>query len=403
MIEIITPALWLIVIIAGLPHLSETVYAPSLPEIATALQTTDAMAEYTLTIYLLGFAFGTLFWGRFSDYTGRRPSMLMGLIIYALGCFGCYSSATVNILMASRLLQAFGGSVGSVLIQAIMRDVFKGRKLSKVFAVLGMSVSFFPALGPAIGGFLADSFGWRSIFIFLITCAIFLLIIIWFNLPETHSVVDKHTPSIRSVLNRFIVDPKIIGLGFLVSACNGIGFCYFAEGSFCIINVLGYSPSQFGITFLGVAAAAVAGGITSRRLLKYYRSSQVLHFGVWVALVANGLFALLLEYHYKINAFSAMILLAIFVFAQMANVFCKSLITANSLSLSLREYRWCTGTASSLFGFYYYCLTSLFTFGMAKIHDHTLLPMPLYFLAISVCMVFVKYLIKQNLEEQASV
>lgn len=403
MIEVIAPALWLIVIIAGLPHLSETVYAPSLPEIATALQTTDAMAEYTLTIYLLGFALGTLFWGRASDYTGRRPSMLMGLIIYALGCFGCYCSTTVTMLMMSRLLQAFGGSVGSVLIQAIMRDVFKGRKLSKAFAVLGMSVSFFPALGPAIGGFLADGFGWRSIFIFLITCAVILLGIVWFNLPETHLAGDKKTPSIMSVLKRFIVDPKIIGLGFLVSACNGIGFCYFAEGSFCVINVLGYSPSQFGITFLGVAAAAMAGGVTSRRLLKYYRSAQVLHIGVWVGLLANGLFAILLGWHYKVSAFSVLTLLAIFVFAQMANVFCKAMVTANSLSIALREYRWCTGTASSLFGFYYYCLTALFTFGMAKLHNHTLLPMPLYFLAISACMVLVKFLIKQELEEQASV
>ena len=64
MVAIILPALWLIVIIVGLPQLSETVYTPSLPEIAHALNASEAMVEYTLTMYLFAFAIGTLLWGQ---------------------------------------------------------------------------------------------------------------------------------------------------------------------------------------------------------------------------------------------------------------------------------------------------------------------------------------------------
>ena len=64
MSPLLVPALWLIVLIVGLPQLSETVYTPSLPDIAHALRTSEAMVEYTLTIYLFGFALGTLFWGK---------------------------------------------------------------------------------------------------------------------------------------------------------------------------------------------------------------------------------------------------------------------------------------------------------------------------------------------------
>ncbi len=109
------PALWLIILIVGLPLLSETVYTPSLPDIAHALSVSDSLAEYTLTIYLFGFALGTLIWGKLSDKWGRKPCLVAGLNIYLIGCLGCYLSDTIFWLMVSRFIQAFGGSVGSVL------------------------------------------------------------------------------------------------------------------------------------------------------------------------------------------------------------------------------------------------------------------------------------------------
>lgn len=62
------------------------------------------------------------------------------------------------------------------------------------------------------------------------------------------------------------------------------------------------------------------------------------------------------------------------------------MIIPNILSIALEEYRAVQGTASSLFGFYYYCLISSFTVMMAMLHNHTLFPMPLFFMAIAVAM-----------------
>ena len=62
------PAIWLLVLIVGLPQLSETVYTPCLPSIARGFQVSEALVEYTLTLYLLGFAVGTLVWGKISDH-----------------------------------------------------------------------------------------------------------------------------------------------------------------------------------------------------------------------------------------------------------------------------------------------------------------------------------------------
>ena len=176
MTHIVLPAIWLIILIVGLPQLSETVYSPALPEIATALKTTESMVEYTLTIYLFGFAVGTLVWGKLSDRIGRKPGVLAGLFIFFLGCIGCYFSTTITQLLISRFVQAFGGSIGSVLGQAICRDAFHGSALGKVYSAVGGSLALFPAVGPVVGGFISEHSDWSNIFLFLMlfcNCAVF--------------------------------------------------------------------------------------------------------------------------------------------------------------------------------------------------------------------------------------
>ena len=162
------PALWLLFTLVGLPQFSETVYSPSLPDIAHALKTSVSMVEYTLTIYLFAFALGMFFWGKVSDVTGRKPSMIAGLLLYLIGCIGCYYSGSIEWLLVSRFVQAFGGSAGSVVGQAVCRDVYNGKALSRVYALMASALGIPPAIGPVIGGFIAQQWGWSYIFMLLI-------------------------------------------------------------------------------------------------------------------------------------------------------------------------------------------------------------------------------------------
>ncbi len=70
--------------------------------------------------------------------------------------------------------------------------------------------------------------------------------------------------------------------------------------------------------------------------------------------------------------------------------------TSNALALALVEYTWCLRIASSLFGFFYYCFISLIILGMGSLHNGTLLPMPLCFLALSIVMVFIEKMLIQD-------
>lgn len=391
MIHVLEPAIWLIVLVVGLPQLSETVYTPSLPTIAGALGASEAMVEHTLTIYLLSFALGTLFWGRLSDRFGRKPCILAGLLIFILGCIGCYYSDSVSMLMMSRFVQAFGGSIGSVLGQALCRDAFHGAALGRVYSTIGSALALFPALGPVIGGVIAESYGWQSIFLFLIAFAFIIGLLVLVSLPETHPVASRSATRLGPLAYALLTDTKVMACAFLVGGVNGINFSYFAEGSFCLIKILGLSPSLYGASFLVIAASSALGGVYSRSLNARMSGEEIIRVGLKIILCATilaSLWAGALHMYGGVLLMGAyrMLLIAITLLTQMVIMFGVCMVTSNALAIALVDYKRSIGSATSLFGFFYYCFISLFTFGMGVLHNGTLLPMPLYFLCIAVGM-----------------
>lgn len=387
------PAIWLIILIVGLPLLSETVYTPSLPDIAHALSVSDSWVEYTLTIYLFGFALGTLIWGNLSDKWGRKPCLVAGLAIYLVGCLGCYLSDSIFWLMVSRFIQAFGGSVGSVLGQAICRDAFHGPTLGKVYASVGAALAVFPAIGPIIGGAIDQNFGWSAIFLFLITFGALVLGLSMWSLAETHHKESREHIPLKDTLFKMMRDRHVIGYGFLVAAANGIAFSYYAEGPFFMIDLLKLTPSQYGLTFIALASATLCGGLVGRKLHDHRDSRAILNYGLGTTLLGSFFFVGIIGI-----PFNRILLIGGSLLAMMLMMGGIALVTSNALSLSLVGYKKCIGTASSLFGFFYYSLVSLFTLGIGYLHNETLAVMPIYFCGIAVFMIVIN---KTLLREKA--
>jgi predicted MFS family arabinose efflux permease len=256
-------------------------------------------------------------------------------------------------------------------------------------------MAVFPAIGPIIGGVITQQFSWQMIFIFLIIFSGLIFIATLKRLPETLNTDQTELPKLWDIFIKLAKDKNVIGFGLLVSICNGIVFSYFGEGAFFIIELLDVSPSIFGMTFLLMATATVIGSIVSAKMQNRIEGLKIIKYGIRLILGSNILFSIA-GLAKNLLGLSNMKLFAVTVVMMMGNMMGVCIVTSNSLAMSLQKYRYAIGTASSLFGFFYYICISLWSFGMGMLHNATLLPMPLYFLGLSALMLLIFKTLNEN-------
>ena len=190
---------------------------------------------------------------------------------------------------------------------------------------------------------------------------------------------------------------KVIGFGLMIAACQGIIFSFASEGSFYLIKMLELPPIIYGFSFIAISAGAVLGGFLSRKLNDQMDSLLIINKGLFViisSILVHVIFAILYYYVFQIPS-DAMIIITLL--SRVGIGFGISMVIANSLARALEDYKLFIGTASSLFGFFYAFLVSIFNFGMGLLHNGTLMIMPLYFLCLAVFMTLVKkFLIDKN-------
>ncbi|APS83076.1 hypothetical protein AVM71_07485 [Piscirickettsia salmonis] len=396
-------SLWLIILLAGFPQLSETIYSPALPAVTMSLQTSNYLVQWTLSIYFFGFALGVLIWGQASDHIGRRFAMLFGIIVYLFGSLLCLLSPSIIYLLIARMLQAFGASVGSVITQIMVREYFMATERGRVFSSVAVALSFAPAIGPVMGGVLSDYLGWRSNFLALSVMALVILVLSFFSLPETLNlnVNNKNKKiSLSQVFKRLITDQHVITSACFIGITNAFTFCFYAEGPFIFINHIGLSRRGYGLLGLFIAAAAILGGGAYRSLQTRLTDEKIIYLGVLISFIGSAfmLSALALHLVGKNNALIS--ILAIMLPFMLISFGSFGLVIPIVLSKALVQYQDCLGRAGALFGLMYYLILSVLTWIMGWLHNHTLWPMPSYFLALSFIMLIMFKMSLKNREKR---
>ncbi|MBE9914968.1 multidrug effflux MFS transporter [Paenibacillus donghaensis] len=382
--KISTPSLLLFIILVGFPQISETIYTPSLPDIAKNIQASSNMIQLTLSIYFLGFAFGVFCWGRLSDSIGRRPAMLWGIFVYGLGSLGCYLSGSVEWLLVSRFIQAFGASTGSVVTQTILRESIDGHKRHAVFAQISAALAFTPALGPLIGGWVDQTLGFKAVFLTLVFMSVAIFIHAFTSLPETR-VASNASISTLSVAKRFMADARIWAFLFLIGATNGILFSYYAEAPFIFIEFFGMTPGMFGFFGIFVALSSILGATLSKKLLPLCRAETIILIGSIVTTI-GALSLTCFTLSGMTPSMASLVCMVASIFVLLLGI---GMMIPNCLSLALVDYGDVLGTAGALLGLGYYVVVSLITSGMSILHNGSLVAMPVYFLILAALMTLV--------------
>jgi len=366
------------IVLVAFPQISETIYTPSLPDLSDALNASNSAVQLTLSIYFIGFAIGVFCWGWFSDFIGRRPAMLGGLIFYSIGSFMCFYAETITFLLISRFIQAFGAATGSIITQTILRESVSGSKRHAMFAQISAVIAFTPAVGPLIGGWVDQAFGFRAVFFVLVAMSILLFIYAYFRLPETTDKSMRKRMAIFPVVKRIISSPRVLVFGLLIGGINGVLFSYYAEAPFIFIDHFNLSPGLYGFLGIIVALASIIGAMISKRLINNYQPEKVIHLGCFVMTVGALLLLIISSLPFPNIVLLTGILVTIFI-----TLLGSGIALPNCLSLALVNFQDVIGTAGAIFSLGYYLLVSLITSGMSFLHNGSLMIMPLYFFILS--------------------
>jgi DHA1 family bicyclomycin/chloramphenicol resistance-like MFS transporter len=243
-------------------------YIPIMPTIQQAFGVSTVMTTLTFSMVLFVMAFGTLIYGSASDRYGRKPVLMVGLVLFVAGSAICAVAWNFEVLIAGRLLQALAAGCGVVLARAIARDVYGPDKLAQVIAYITTAYVLGPTLAPPIGGAISDIFGWNAVFIFATVIAVIVALLGGTVIRETHH--DRITDRKNGALLRDYVilfrNPVFVGYAFVPALTSGAFFALATYASFLMRDHYKTSPGEYGLYFMFLTIGFMSGNFISGRL-----------------------------------------------------------------------------------------------------------------------------------------
>ena len=115
------------------PQIIETMCSPALTSVKNSFRISENQAAQAMSIFFIAFAFGVVFWGRACDIIGRRPSTLLGLVVFILSAIFSMMATDFDGFLTGFGCCAFGAAVGSICTQTIIRDGYHGKELGMSF------------------------------------------------------------------------------------------------------------------------------------------------------------------------------------------------------------------------------------------------------------------------------
>ncbi len=245
-------------------------YLPAFPTLQHELGVPAAAIQLTLTGTMIGFGFGQLVVGPWSDKVGRRLPLMLATGFHILASVGAAMSQDIVWLGVFRLLQGFGAAAGAVVALAMVRDLFGGKPLVRMLSRLALVSGLAPVLAPVIGSQLLLVMSWRGIFWVLAAYGAVVIIAVALWIVETLPESERHAAGHNSLAQRYravLGDRTFVGVAIMGAMTFTGLFSYLSASSFLFQEVYKFSAQQYGILFAVNSLGIVLGVQLSSRLM----------------------------------------------------------------------------------------------------------------------------------------
>lgn len=331
-------------LLAMLMPLSIDMYLPALPVISTQFGVPAGSAQMTLSTYILGFALGQLFYGPMADSFGRKPVILGGTLIFAGAAVACAQAQTIDQLIVMRFFHGLAAAAASVVINALMRDIYPKEEFSRMMSFVMLVTTIAPLVAPMAGGAVLVWFSWHVIFWILALAALLASAMIFFFIDETLPAERRQKFHIRTTMGNFasLFRHKRVLSYMLASGFSFAGmFSFLSAGPFVYIELNHVSPQHFGYYFALNIVFLFIMTIINSRFVRRVGALNMFRAGLWIQFV--------MAIWLVLSAFTGVGFWALVV-GVAAFVGCVSMVSSNAMAVILDEFPHMAGTASSLAG-----------------------------------------------------
>lgn len=320
-------------------------YLPALPQIAQDLNSTQAVAQQTLSIYFLVFGIAQMIYGPMADALGRRRPLMIGLVIFLIASIGAIIAPDMPSLIVARAFQAFGAATLMVVPRAVVRDMSSGPDATRMMAAIMIVISVSPMLAPMFGSGVLAFAGWRMIFACLAAASVLALVLVQFVLPETLPREARQPVRADMMLRGLMTllrSGKFMGLSMIGGFSMASFFVYLAAAPFVYEADFHLSPTGFSLVFavnaIGFFTASQFAGYLGERL----GMERLIAFGVTGFVIAISILTLIL-------ALGGVSLPVVVIGLFIANAF-HGVVMPTAMVMSLDPHPEIAGLASSLGG-----------------------------------------------------
>lgn len=372
----------LIALMMGLTAVSIDNLLPAFPHVQARFGIADPnQLQLLIYVYMIGFALMQLVYGPVSDVVGRRPAVMIGIAIYAVGCVMAIVASSFGTLLLARVVQGMGAAASRVLAVAIVRDCFAGREMARVLSITFAVFIIVPVFAPAIGGFFLLFGGWQILFASMLALAVALAI--WFGLrmPETLHPQYRLPFSAGRVLAgvRLTLTSRVtVGYSTAVALIFGCLMAYVGSAQQIFETEVYGLGSLFTVVFGAIAATMAVGAVINAQLVRRLGMRRLSHAAtlgfVVMAAVQCGL-AFYYDGHPPLLAFCL---------ALAGNQFFASIAISNFNAMAMQPLGEVAGTASSFLGFYTTLFGALVGLLIGHSFNGTVIPLGIGYLVLSV-------------------
>ncbi|MBP9742388.1 MAG: MFS transporter [Burkholderiales bacterium] len=245
-------------------------YAPCLPAIEHDLQVSSVIMQNTISLSIIGYACGQIFFGILCDWKGRKFTISLGLIVFILASIGAALAKSIILLIFARILQGFAAGSCQVVARAILIDEVKGPRFAIGVVYLSTAFALGLILSPYVGAEIQQFLGWRWDFGFYALYSTILLGILVWRMKE--SLPAKFAQHPKNTLNSYkhILSNRVFIAFSLQLGCCFMAFTLWNQiGPFIVQHTLNKSATYFGLIALCTGSFYLVGTLLNRLLIKH--------------------------------------------------------------------------------------------------------------------------------------